>query len=214
MDKSQRLLLNVEDYHQQAKSKLPAMIYDFYSTGSDDQLTLIDNERAFRQIKLRPKVLIDVSSHSAKDSINCQTQVLKSTVTLSFPCMIAPTALHRLANNEHGELATVRAAVACSTIMCVSTNASVNMKRIADEQKSTPSVITREQTVTSASPDPSSSGTSPLQSSPPPAVIERRTEEDQTRQNLLPSSSPATPPTTTITVGPSKNYYRQILIIM
>ena len=90
----------------------------------------------------------------------------------------------------------------------------VLVKRIADEQKSTPSVITREQTVTSASPDPSSSGTSPLQSSPPPAVIERRTEEDQTRQNLLPSSSPATPPTTTITVGPSKNYYRQILIIM
>ncbi|CAF0874919.1 unnamed protein product [Adineta ricciae] len=133
MDKPQRLLLNIEDYHQQAKSKLPAMIYDFYSTGSDDQLTLIDNERAFRQIKLRPKVLIDVSSHSTNNSINCQTQVLNSTATLSFPCMIAPTALHRLANNEHGELATVRAAVACSTIMCVSTNASVDMKRIADE---------------------------------------------------------------------------------
>ncbi|CAF0943246.1 unnamed protein product [Adineta ricciae] len=135
MDKPQRLLLNIEDYHQQAKGKLPAMIYDFYSTGSDDQLTLIDNERAFRQIKLRPKVLIDVSSHSTKDSINCQTQVLNSTTTLSFPCMIAPTALHRLANNEHGELATVRAAVACSTVMCVSTNASVNMKRIADEHR-------------------------------------------------------------------------------
>ncbi|CAF4579440.1 unnamed protein product, partial [Rotaria sp. Silwood2] len=39
------------NYHQQAKRKLPQMIYDFYSTGSDDQLTLIDNQQAFRRIK-------------------------------------------------------------------------------------------------------------------------------------------------------------------
>ncbi|CAF4650812.1 unnamed protein product [Rotaria sp. Silwood2] len=40
-------------------------------------------------------------------------------ITISFPCILAPTALHRLANNEHGELATFRAAVACSTIMYI-----------------------------------------------------------------------------------------------
>ncbi|CAF4391737.1 unnamed protein product [Rotaria sp. Silwood2] len=130
-----RALLNVEDYHQQAKKKLPQMIYDFYSTGSDDQLTLIDNQQAFRRIKLRPKILIDVSSQSAVNSISCQTQLLNSTITISFPCIIAPTALHRLANNEHGELATVRAAVACSTIMCVSTMASICMERIAEEHR-------------------------------------------------------------------------------
>ncbi|CAF3297642.1 unnamed protein product [Rotaria sp. Silwood2] len=111
------------------------MIYDFYSTGSDDQLTLIDNQQAFRRIKLRPKILIDVSSQSAVNSISCQTQLLNSTITISFPCIIAPTALHRLANNEHGELATVRAAVACSTIMCVSTMASICMERIAEEHR-------------------------------------------------------------------------------
>ncbi|UJR32541.1 hypothetical protein I4U23_020003 [Adineta vaga] len=135
MKKTQRALLNIEDYHQRAKDKLSPMIYDFYSTGADDQLTLIDNVHAFRRIKLRPKVLIDVSSHSMKDSINCQTRLLNSMVTSSFPCIIAPTALHRLANDEHGELATVRAAVACSTIMCVSTTASVSMERISDEHR-------------------------------------------------------------------------------
>ena len=56
-------------------------------------------------------------------------------MTISFPCIIAPTAFHRLANSEHGELATVRAAVACSTIMCVSTMASIHMKQIAEEAK-------------------------------------------------------------------------------
>ncbi len=108
--KPSRVLLNLEDYRQQAKEKLQPMIYDFYSTGSDDQLTLLDNQQAFRRIKLRPKVLIDVSSHSIENSVSCQTQVLNSTTTISFPCIIAPTALHRLANSEHGELATVRAA--------------------------------------------------------------------------------------------------------
>ncbi len=107
---SPRALLNLEDYHQQAKGKLPPMIYDFYSTGSDDQLTLMDNQQAFRRIKLRPKILIDVSSHSLDNSVSCQTQILNSKTTISFPCIIAPTALHRLANSEHGELATVRAA--------------------------------------------------------------------------------------------------------
>ncbi|CAF1228980.1 unnamed protein product [Adineta steineri] len=135
LTKTSRALLNVEDYHQQAKQVLPQMIYDFYSTGSDDQLTLNDNLQGFRRLKLRPKILIDVSSHSTENSINCQTQLLNSTTIISFPCIIAPTALHRLANNEHGELATVRAAVACSTIMCVSTTASTRMELIAEEHR-------------------------------------------------------------------------------
>ena len=96
--KQSRALLNVEHYHQEAKGKLEQTIYDFYSTGSDDQLTLMDNQEAFRRIKLRPKILIDVSSHSIENSMNCQTQLLNSTTTISFPCIIAPTALHRLAN--------------------------------------------------------------------------------------------------------------------
>jgi isopentenyl diphosphate isomerase/L-lactate dehydrogenase-like FMN-dependent dehydrogenase len=133
--KPSRALLNVEDYHQQAKEKLQQMTYDYYNNGSDDQLTLIDNQQAFRRIKLRPKVLIDVSSHSIVDSISCQTQLLNSTITIPFPCIIAPTALHRLANEEHGELATIRAAVACSTIVCVSTFASKRMELVAEEHR-------------------------------------------------------------------------------
>ena len=112
--KSSRILVNVEDYQQQAKEKLKPMIYEFYCTGADDQFTLADNQQAFRRIKLRPKVLIDVSAHSIEDSVSCQTRVLNSSTTISFPCIIAPTALHRLADSEYGELATVRAA----TVTC------------------------------------------------------------------------------------------------
>ncbi|CAF3904527.1 unnamed protein product, partial [Adineta steineri] len=133
--KSYRALLNIEDYHQRAKEKLSQMAYDYYSSGSDDQITLTDNQEAFRRIKLRPKILIDVSENLTTNSISCKTQILNSTTTIPFPFIIAPTAFHRLANDEHGELATVRAAVACSTIMCVSTMATVHMESIANEHQ-------------------------------------------------------------------------------
>lgn len=58
---------------------------------------------------------------------------MNSLKSISFPCIIAPTSFHYLAHSEHGELATVRAAVACSTIMCVSTGASTRLEIIADE---------------------------------------------------------------------------------
>ena len=62
-----RALLNIEDYHQRAKGKLQQMAYDYYSTGADDHLTVLDNQQAFRRIKLRPKILVDVSSHLARE---------------------------------------------------------------------------------------------------------------------------------------------------
>jgi isopentenyl diphosphate isomerase/L-lactate dehydrogenase-like FMN-dependent dehydrogenase len=134
-NKKVRRLLNIEDYHRRAKQILPQMAYDFYRTGSDDQVTLADNQLAYRRIKLRPKIFVDVSSHSPSNSMNRHTKLLNSSVTISFPCIIAPTALHRLANPEHGELATVRAAVTHSTIMCVSTVASTSMESIAEEHR-------------------------------------------------------------------------------
>ncbi|CAF3636927.1 unnamed protein product [Rotaria socialis] len=134
-NKKVRRLLNIEDYHQRAQQILPQMTYDFYRTGSDDQVTLVDNQLAYRRIKLRPKIFIDVSSHPPSNSVNRHTKLLNSSVTISFPCIIAPTAVHCLANREHGELATVRAAVTHSTIMCISTLASTSMESIAEEHR-------------------------------------------------------------------------------
>jgi isopentenyl diphosphate isomerase/L-lactate dehydrogenase-like FMN-dependent dehydrogenase len=75
-EEKERFLLNLEDYHQYVKEKLPKMFYDFYSTDSDDQLTLNDNIQSFRRIKIRPKVLVDVSSDFTS---RCSTTILNST---------------------------------------------------------------------------------------------------------------------------------------
>jgi isopentenyl diphosphate isomerase/L-lactate dehydrogenase-like FMN-dependent dehydrogenase len=87
-----RILLNVEDLHQEAKYLLKPSMYDFCAAGADDQQT-------FRRIKLRPRVFIDVSSHTMENSENCQTQILNS--RSSFPFIIAPTASDILKKLKH-----------------------------------------------------------------------------------------------------------------
>ncbi|PON93464.1 FMN-dependent dehydrogenase [Trema orientale] len=53
---------NMNDFEELAKQLLPKMHYDLYSGGAEDQNTLKENHvEAFRRIKLRPRVLINVS---------------------------------------------------------------------------------------------------------------------------------------------------------
>lgn len=44
-------VVNVSEYEELAKQKLPKAAYDFYATGSDDLWTLRENMRAFQQIR-------------------------------------------------------------------------------------------------------------------------------------------------------------------
>ncbi|CAN1827906.1 Peroxisomal (S)-2-hydroxyacid oxidase GLO4, partial [Linum perenne] len=100
--------VNVSEFEALAKNALPKMYFDFYAGGAEDESTLKDNEEAYRRITIRPRVLIDVSR------IDTSTTILG--YPISSPIMVAPTALHKLANPE-GELATARAAAASNTIM-------------------------------------------------------------------------------------------------
>jgi isopentenyl diphosphate isomerase/L-lactate dehydrogenase-like FMN-dependent dehydrogenase len=127
------VLLNIEDYHQAAKRKLSKMAYDYYQTGADDELTLHENTAAFRRIKLRPSVLVDVSHHD-KDSNSCSVRLLNGQTTCSFPVLIAPTAKQRLAD-DRGELSTARAAVRANTVMIVSMFATRSLEEVAYEHQ-------------------------------------------------------------------------------
>jgi (S)-2-hydroxy-acid oxidase len=89
---------------------MPKMYFDYYASGAADQITLRENERAFRRIRLLPRFMVDVSS------VNTQTDVLGHRVTM--PILIAPTAMHKLATPE-GEKDTYRAASELGTIMCL-----------------------------------------------------------------------------------------------
>lgn len=131
--KPSRILLNVEDYHQAAKEKLPKMAYDYYRSGADDELTLQENVAAFRRIKLRPSVFVDVSHHGTNPN-SCSVSLLNGQTTCSFPVLIAPTAMHRMAD-DGGEKSTARAAVRANTVMILSTLSTTRIEDVASEHQ-------------------------------------------------------------------------------
>ena len=96
--------------------------WDFYNGGSDDEVTLRANRAAFERIRLRPRMLVDVST------IDSRTTVLGTPV--SMPILVAPTAQHGLAHTE-AECATARAAGRASTLMVASTSSTRSIEEIA-----------------------------------------------------------------------------------
>lgn len=114
--------LNVADYERAARERLPTAIYDYIAGGAWDEVTLKSNCTAYDQWRLRPRMMVGVGQRDL-------TVNLLGT-PLSMPIGIAPTAYHKLADPE-GELATVRAAGAAGTLMCVSTMATTSLEDVA-----------------------------------------------------------------------------------
>src|SRR2546421_12407437 len=106
-----------------AEQKLDTNAHAYFAGGAGDEVTLRDNLAAFERRKLRPRVLVDVSS------VTTATTVLGTDVAL--PVLIAPLALQRMAHPD-GELATARAAAAAGTILCVSSAATARPVEIAE----------------------------------------------------------------------------------
>lgn len=114
--------VNLEDYHQIAKQILPKMVYDYYASGAEDQISLNWNREGFSSIKLLPRVLVNVSK------LDTSLEVLG--VPIDFPVLIAATAMHKMADPE-GEIATARAASASGTIMCLSSLSTTGIEEVS-----------------------------------------------------------------------------------
>lgn len=114
--------MDVEALRDRAQKLLEPSAFDYYVGGADDEITLAENETAWQRLRLRPKVLRDVST------VDPSTTVLGQRI--AAPIVVAPTAYHRLANDE-GERATARGTAAAGTLMCVSTLATVRLEDVA-----------------------------------------------------------------------------------
>jgi isopentenyl diphosphate isomerase/L-lactate dehydrogenase-like FMN-dependent dehydrogenase len=114
--------INVWDYERLAEQKLDANAHAYFAGGAGDEVTLQENVAAFRRLKLRPRVLLDVTN------ISTATTVLGTAVTL--PVLVGPLAMQRMAHPE-GELATARAAAAAGTVMCLSSAATARPAEVA-----------------------------------------------------------------------------------
>jgi isopentenyl diphosphate isomerase/L-lactate dehydrogenase-like FMN-dependent dehydrogenase len=114
--------INLNDYEALAATRLDAAAWDYLQGGAENELTLHENVAAFARIRLRPRMLVDVSTRDLRAA------VLGTPV--SMPILVAPTAYHGLAHPD-GECATARAAGEAETVMVVSTFATRSLEEVA-----------------------------------------------------------------------------------
>jgi 4-hydroxymandelate oxidase len=114
-------MLNLFDYERAAEERLSAATWGYYAGGANDEVTLRDNRTAFEALRLRYRTMVDVSERRRG------TTVLDTPV--SFPVLVAPTAMQRLAHPD-GECATARAAARAGIVMTVSTTATTSLEDV------------------------------------------------------------------------------------
>ena len=112
-----------------ARDKMPPASFAFCAAGADDEISAAENIAAWRNLRLRPHVLRDITS-------------IDTGVTLlgdkhPHPILVAPTGRHKLFHPE-GEKATARGAAAANSPYVVASNSNVLVEDIAAERKSAP----------------------------------------------------------------------------
>ena len=121
--------VNLAEFEPLARTKLRKDIYDYYAGGADDEITVAANTRAFRELEVRYRVLVDVAERDLTTSVLGRD--------LAWPVILAPTALHRMAHPD-GEQATARAAAATNTLMTLSSISSTHLEDVAAEAPDAP----------------------------------------------------------------------------
>lgn len=112
----------VAEFEAAARERLDPAHYDYFAGGAQDEITLRENETAFQELRLVPRVL------RGSDKRDLSIELLGT--PSSMPILVAPTAFHRLAHPD-GELATARAAARAGTIMIVSMASTTAIEDIA-----------------------------------------------------------------------------------
>ncbi len=114
--------MDLHDLDARARALLTEQAYDYYAGAADDERTLAANVTSWTDLRLRPRVLRDVSA------IDTSTTVLGTPVAL--PLLVAPMAAQRMAHDE-GERATAVGAAAAGSVMIASTIATVSLEDVA-----------------------------------------------------------------------------------
>src|SRR3981081_126646 len=114
---------------EQARQKLSPGAYAFAAGGADDEITLADNIAAWRRLRLRHRMLRDITA--------IDTGAAGGGQRLAMPLMVAPTGRHRLFHPE-GERATARGATAAGVPYVMATASTVSLGEVAAALLSAP----------------------------------------------------------------------------
>jgi 4-hydroxymandelate oxidase len=114
---------------EQARAKIAPASFAFCAAGADDEISAVENIMAWRDMRLRPRVLNDIS--------NVDTRVTLLGSAMPTPILVAPTGRHKLFNTE-GERATARGASAAGAAYVMASNANVSIEDVAAERRGAP----------------------------------------------------------------------------
>ncbi|GAB3496738.1 alpha-hydroxy acid oxidase [Curvibacter fontanus] len=115
-------VVTLADHESQARTRLDANAWAYFSGGAADELTLRANRSAWDQLTLLPRVLQPLAGG--------HTRVELLGHTLAHPILLAPVAYQKLAHPD-GELATAHAAAVLGAGLVLSTQASVSLEEVA-----------------------------------------------------------------------------------
>ncbi len=114
-------LVSLGDYEQLARTRLPAAADAFLASGVGDERTVRANLDAYAQVRLRPRVLVDVSSIDTRRMLLGREH--------AAPIVLAPTAYTGVFHPE-GELAVARGAQAAGITYTVSSFSTTTVEEI------------------------------------------------------------------------------------
>ena len=115
--------LQLADFAPIARERMHPAAFDYVAGGAWDEISLAENEAAWRRYRLRPRVLVDVAR------VDPATTLLGTPATI--PAAIAPMAVHGVAHPD-GELASARAAAAAGVPFTLSTMSSRSIEEVAE----------------------------------------------------------------------------------
>lgn len=114
------------DFEPLAKAKMQPMAWEYVNAGAADEITLRWNKEAYQRIRLRPRVLVDVSHLDTRVTLFGQEQ--------AFPILLAPAAAQKLIHPD-GELGTVRGAAAVHATMVLASFSTTGLEDVSAAAK-------------------------------------------------------------------------------
>jgi 4-hydroxymandelate oxidase len=119
-------MLNLDDFEAAARKTLHTSVFAYVSSGAADEITLGWNRERYRELRLMPRALIDVSR------VDCSTVLLGH--PMPTPILFAPVSNQRLVHPD-GELATARGAGLTGTTMVLSSGANTSIEDVVGVAK-------------------------------------------------------------------------------
>ncbi|HKB95363.1 MAG TPA: alpha-hydroxy acid oxidase [Rhizomicrobium sp.] len=105
-------VVNIKDLRRLARRRLPDAVFDYLDGAADDEVTLKDSERAFKEVIFKPRFAVATPS--------CDLSVTVLGERLDLPFLLAPIGYSRLMH-PRGELAASKAAGRNGTAYILST---------------------------------------------------------------------------------------------